>query len=168
MVAGLHNSFGAVNHNLHEWLWIGFCFIFLPNGDASATSRSRADRFSYLAVISMAQGLILLFYTLSGFYKVKFATLALLSDKVGGFSPEAMALTLANRSIQTNTDPVWAPFIIENYWIGWPLYLGLYYVELVSIMIFLRPELHRIWGVFLIAFHFGTFLFMEITFAALS
>jgi len=166
MVAGLYNSFGAVNHGLHEWFWIAFCFVFLPSGKLSETSDTRTHRFTFLAVFSMAQGLILLFYSLSGFYKVRLALLALLNGQTGGFAPEAMALTLANRMLQTNTNPVWGPLIVENYTIGWPLYLFLYYIEFVSIMVFLRPDLHRIWGICLIAFHFGTFLFMEITFAA--
>jgi len=164
-VAGLANSFGAINHGFHEWLWLGACFLLLPSGKLSQTTATRVDRFSFLIVISLAQGLILLFYSLSGFYKVKYALKALLSGQVGGFSPEAMAITLANRMLQTETDAIWAPFIIENYWVGWPFYLVLYYVELVSIMVFLRPSLHRIWGLVLIAFHFGTFLFMEITFS---
>jgi hypothetical protein len=166
MVAGLSNSFGAINHGYHEWFWIGVCFLFLPSGKLSATNSCRAKRFSFLAIFSLAQGLILLFYSLSGFYKIGSAITSLRDGQVGGFSPEAMALTLANRMTQTDTDALWAPFIIENYWIGWPLYLGLYYIEIVSVMVFIRPDLHRVWGLFLIMFHFGTFLFMEITFSA--
>lgn len=162
--AGLANSFGAINHGFHEWLWLGVCFLLLPSGKLSETTNSRVGRFSFLIIFSLAQGLILLFYSLSGFYKVAAALLALLVGQVGGFSPEAMALILAERMTQTDTDATWAPFIIENYWVGWPLYLGLYYFELVAIMVFLRPALHRTWGLILIAFHFGTFLFMEIAF----
>lgn len=166
MVAALANSFGGITHGFHEWLWIGFCFIFLPSGKINEIRALRVQRMSFLLVFSMAQGLILLFYSLSGFYKVLAASKALLAGQVGGFAPQAMALTMASRMTQTNTDAIWAPFIIENYWIGWPLYLGLYYIELVAIFVFLRPNLHRIWGLALIAFHLGTFLFMEITFAA--
>ena len=163
-VAGFVNSFGGIGHSLHEWLWIGVCFVFLPTGPLSETGGTRAGRFTFLTVFSLAQGLILLFYSLSGLYKVSAALQALLAGEVGGFSLEAMALTLANRMLQSNTDAVWAPFIIENDWLGWPLYVGLYYVEFVSIVILFRPSLHRIWGFILIAFHFGTFLFMEIPF----
>jgi len=165
-VAGFHNSFGGMGHGSHEWLWVGVCFVFLPTGPLSETGRTRAGRFTFLTVFSLAQGLILLFYSLSGLYKVSAALQALLAGEIGGFSPEAMALTLANRMLQTNTDAIWAPFIIENYLIGWPLYLGLYYVEFVSIVILFRPSLHRVWGLILIGFHFGTVLFMAIPFPA--
>ena len=48
--------------------------------------------------------------------------------------------------------------------LAWPFYLGLYFVEVVSIAVFFRPALHRVWGVLLIAFHFGTLLFLDIEF----
>ena len=47
----------------------------------------------------------------------------------------------------------------------WPLYLGFYYIEF-ALMVFHRPELHRFWGSVLVLFHFGTFLFMSISFPA--
>ena len=165
-MAALANSFGAINHGYHEWLWIGFCFVFLPVGSIDDVARTRRGRMSFLMTFGMAQGLILLFYSLSGFFKVATATRALVLGEVGGFSPEAMAITLANRMLETNTDALWAPIIIENPLLGWPFYLGLHYIEFVSIMIWFRPDLHRLWGLFLIGFHFGTALFMEITFAS--
>ncbi|WP_136661329.1 hypothetical protein [Nitratireductor sp. XY-223] len=164
LVAAFSNSFGSINHGFHEWFWIGVCFLFLPARSGRGDSPDRATRLSFLMVFSLAQALILLFYSLSGFYKVAAAAGALVQGEVGGFSPDAMAITLANRMLQTGTDAIWAPFIIENAWVGWPLYLGLYYIELVAIFVFLRPELHRTWGLMLIAFHFGTFLFMAIPF----
>jgi len=165
LVGAFANSFGAMNHGYHEWFWLGFCFVFLPQGHKEEIGESRQGRMSFLMVFSMAQGLVLLFYSLSGLSKVADATLALGLERVGGFAPEAMALTLANRMIQTNSTAIWAPFIIENYWVGWPLFLGVYFIEVVAIFVFLRPELHRLWGLMLIAFHIGTFLFMAISFA---
>jgi len=164
-VGAFANSFGAMNHGYHEWLWVGACLVFLPSGRMHEIGSSRAGRMSFLMVFSMAQGLILLFYSLSGAYKVAAALAALGAGEVGGFSPQAMALTLANRMTQADSTAIWAPFIIENYWLGWPLYLGVYFIEFVALFVFLRPALHRLWGLMLIAFHFGTFLFMDIQFS---
>ena len=164
LVAAFANSFGAVNHGYHEWLWLGACFVFLPNGRKDEIGATRAGRMTFLTVFSMTQGLILLFYSLSGVYKVLAAAVALNLGKVGGFAPEAMALTLANRMSQTDSTAIWAPFIIENHWLGWPLYLVLYFIEFVALFVLLRPALHRLWGLMLVAFHFGTFFFMAITF----
>ena len=166
LVAAYINSQGAINPSLHMWLWVGVCFIFLPNGRDSGLRAKRRDRMAFLIAFSAAQGLVLLFYSLSGIYKVSSAVVALLSGKVSGFAPEAMALTLAQRSVQTGTDPIWAPFVIEHPLVGWPLYIGFYYIEFAALMVFLRPELHRLWGTVLVLFHFGTFLFMSISFPA--
>ena len=93
-----------------------------------------------------AAGLILFFYSMSGLWKVLSATAALLTGTFGGFSPSAMAVTVANRALLTHSDPLWAQVVIDWPVLGWPLYLGLYYVELVAIAIAFRPALIRLWG----------------------
>ena len=59
---------------------------------------------------------------------------------------------------------MWADLAINYPLVSWPFYLALYFVELVSIVVFFRPQLHRAWGIALILFHFGTLLFMDIVF----
>lgn len=162
--AAFPNSFGAIHHGNHEWFWLSVCFLFLPGGSRSSLRDSRLGRTRFLYGFSIAPALILLFYTLSGFYKVQDAALALVHGHFGGFAPDAMAQTLARRAIETGSDPMWAEYIINAPILGWPMYLGLYYVELVAIYVLFRPSLHRIWGALLIAFHFGTLTFMDITF----
>ena len=73
---------------------------------------------AFLIAFSAAQGLVLLFYSLSGVYKVGSAVVAFSSGKVSGFAPEVMVVTLAQRSVQTGTDPIWAPFVIERPLVG--------------------------------------------------
>lgn len=159
------NSFGAINHGYHMGFWISFCLIFLPDGKASKLLAHRARRMQFLIVFSMTQALILLFYSLAGAYKVAAAVISLTKSQFSTFAPEAMANTLAFRMLQTNSDALLAPFIIENHWVGWPLYLGLQYVQLVAILIAFRPQLHVAWGVLLIGFHIGTLMFMDIIFS---
>ena len=160
------NSQGAINHSLHMWLWVGVCFVFLPSCGPGSEVRNRKSRISFMIAFSMAQGAVLLFYSLSGAFKVGWATVALMDERLSGFAPEAMALTLARRSLQTGTDPIWASLVIEHPLIGWPLYLVLYYIEIAALLVFLRPRLHRLWGLALVLFHIGTFLFMSISFPA--
>jgi hypothetical protein len=162
--AAYANSDGVINHGHHEWFWISVCFWLLPNGRPERVSASRVDRMSFLAAFSLAPLLVLFCYTLSGVYKCYYALVALLSGNVGGFAPDAMAITVAWRAIQTGSQPIWATPLLDFPLIGWPFYLALYFVELVSIIVFFRPSLHRIWGLVLIAFHVGTLLFMDITF----
>lgn len=164
MKAAQANSYGAMSHGLHEMFWVSVCFLFLPNARPAELVRHRAGRMQFLLAFSAAPALILMFYTLSGMYKVWFATLALVYGEFGGFHPYAMAHTLAWRSIQVESDPMWAGLVLNAPLLGWPLYVGLYFVELVAIAVFFRPALHRTWGVILIGFHFGTLLFMDIPF----
>lgn len=160
----LGNSYGGTGHGAHEWFWISVCFWFLPTGRPRELEASRFGRTDFLYAFGMAPALILFFYTLSGLYKLLHATVALLQGEFGGFSPEALAVTVARRALETGSEPMWAEPIIAAPLLGWPLYLGLYFVEVVSIAVFFRPVLHRAWGVILIAFHFGTLLLLDIIF----
>jgi hypothetical protein len=164
LYAAFDNSFGAINHGHHEWFWLSVCFWFLPTGRADAIAATRVKRMEFLTAFSLAPLLILVFYTLSGIYKCYYALAALVHGRVGGFSPEAMAITTAGRAFQTGSEPMWGEFAINHPLLGWPFYLGLYFAEIVSLLVFFRPQLHRAWGMVLIMFHFGTLLFMDIVF----
>lgn len=162
--AAYSDSHGATNSGGLEWFWLSVCFWLLPVGRIDEIGRTRAGRMRFLTGFSMAPLLILLFYTLSGLYKFRSAFEALAAGYTSGFSPDALAITAAGRAIETGSHPLWTNFIIQHPWMGWPLYTGLYFVELFAILIFFRPALHRAWGLILIMFHFGTLLFMDITF----
>lgn len=161
----LSNSFGWMGHAYHSWFWVSVAFWFLPaDGAAVDSAGSRAGRMRFLLGFAAAQGLFLLFYSLSGVYKVGHAVATLFTDQISGFAPHAMATTLAWRTFETGSEPLWAAVVIDNPLLGWPLYLTLYYVELFAIVALFRPRLHQLWGLLLIGFHIGTFLFMDITF----
>jgi hypothetical protein len=160
----LKNSFGSMGHAYHAWFWLSVAFWLLPSCRLGVTSATRLGRMRFLLGFSMAPAVMLLFYSLSGAYKVFHSVLAVFAGKLSGFSPDAMAVTLAWRSFDTGSDPLWASFIIGNPLIGWPLFLGLYYVELFALVVLFRPVLHQLWGLLLIGFHVGTLLFMGITF----
>ncbi|MGF1475239.1 MAG: hypothetical protein ACFB6S_06710 [Geminicoccaceae bacterium] len=160
----LNNSFGFMGHGYHSWFWMSVALWFLPNGRPPSGSRGRFHTIRFLLGFSVAPALMLLFYSLSGLYKAVFAISALFTEDISGLAPQAMALTLAWRIFETNAEPLWAHLVIGQPWLGWPLYLGLYYAELFAFMVFFRPRLHRLWGLILILFHIGTFLFMDITF----
>jgi hypothetical protein len=162
--AAFPNSFGAIHHGHHEWFWLSFCFLFLPSGRKADLNANRASRTKFLYAFGAASVLILFFYTLSGIYKVQDAAVALALGQYGGFMPDAMAQTIARRALSTGSEPVWGSFIINYPILGWPMYMLLYYVEIVAVFIAFRPELLKVWGAVLIAFHFGTMAFMDIVF----
>ena len=164
LYAAYASSHGAIGHPLHEWFWISVVFWLLPARRREIVSASRTGRMQFLTAFSLAPLLILAFYTLSGLYKCHSALVGLLVREPGGFSPDAMAITIAWKALQTGSDPLWGSIVIEHPLLGWPLYLALYFAELVSVLVFFRPSLHRIWGMTLIMFHVGTLLFMDIAF----
>jgi hypothetical protein len=163
MIAALSNSQGAIGHGYHVWLWIGICFIFLPS--APEGSETREFKMSYLSVMVAAQALILFFYTLAGIWKVRSGLSSLYHGVEGNFSPRGLALQLADRVLITGTKPLLADFVISNYWLIWPMFLIIMYVQLTAVLVVLRPRLHLVWGYVLLSFHLGTWLLMEIGFA---
>jgi hypothetical protein len=164
LYAAFSNSFGAINHGHHEWFWLSVCFWLLPTGSAETVAATRVSRMQFLTAFSLAPLLILCFYTLSGVYKGYYALAALVHGRIGGFSPDAMGITIAGRAFQTGSHPMWGELAVGYPLLSWPFYLGLYFAEIVSLLVFFRPQLHRFWGVTLIMFHFGTLLFMDIVF----
>ncbi|MEX0923393.1 MAG: hypothetical protein WD489_03665 [Rhodovibrionaceae bacterium] len=157
------NSLGGINHPYHAWFWIGVCFVFLP--DVKRGEISRHIEMSYLLVISTCQALLLFFYSLAGFWKLVYGLQGLFAGYEGNFSPRGLALTLADRMLQTGTDPLLANFFIVNYWLSWPMFIGVIYIQFVAVLVAFRPRLHALWGYLLIFFHLGTYLLMEIGFS---
>jgi hypothetical protein len=161
-VAAVPNSIGGINHGYHAWIWIGFVLVLLP--DIRGAEPKRVEKMAYLATISMVQVLLLSFYTLSGFWKFLGGVIPLIGGVEGNFSPRGLALQLADRSLQTGSSPLLADFVISNYWLLWPMFLGLIYLQLVAVFISFRPRLHLVWGYALVGFHTGTWLLMQIPF----
>lgn len=164
-VAALANSWGGINHGYHEWVWISVVLCFLPNGARpEAPQAARAWRQQVILAVASVALVLLLFYTMSGAYKLWFAAIQLMQGEFGGLSPTAMAVTVARRSLETMNDPPLAPLVIAWPLLGWPLYLFVYYAELVAVAIAFRPRLLVAWGMALVVFHLGTAAFMGIAF----
>jgi hypothetical protein len=156
------NGFDKVNHSMHAWLFVSFVLVLLPSGRWER--RRVADRQVFLNVVWIATLVVLLFYTLTGFWKIYTATKALASGGTSGFGFSGFSYIVGERIIQTNQDTVLGHYFTYHELPGWFLYVGTMYLETFSIIAAFRPRLHRIWGVALIAFHFGTQLAMGFTF----
>lgn len=155
---GFYVSFGGVNHLYHMWFWVALVLVFLPN------AAERGKRLSYCVTFAMAQGLILAFYTMAGLWKLLYGLNSLWHGVEGNLSPRGLSLTLADRIVQTGTEPLIGRFVAENYWLSWPMFLAMIYIQAVALMVVFKPRLHVAWGLALVAFHIGTWLLMEIVF----
>lgn len=161
------NSFGKIGHGFHAWLFVAFIFCFLPNfpqKQKTSGEYSISYRQQFLAVFFAAQAMVLLFYTMSGAWKIYVAIGQIEAGQIHAFHPHALAYLTADRLLQTNTWSLLGPFLIDYPIIGWPLHIGAMYIELFSLVVAFRPVLHRFWGVMLLLFHFGTIVILSVGF----
>jgi hypothetical protein len=158
LCGGLVSSFGGINHSYHAWLWIAAALIFLPNGT------SRPDKARYCLTFASAQALLLGFYSLAGVAKLAEGIGSLVAGIEGNLSTRGLALTFADRILQTGTEPLLGRWFVDNWWLSLPVFAFTIYMQLVAVAVAYRPKLHAAWGLLLFGFHLGTFLFMEIIF----
>ena len=159
-------SFGKISHSWHAWLWVGLCFALLPNRAPTAIAARRSDRQSVLTVVWLAQALVLLFYSLTGGWKVVGAVVQAARGQTTAFAPDALAVQIANRLLETGSTSALGPFFVEHSLLGWPFYLAAIYLELFAFLVALRPVLQRLWATGLIAFHVVVTLTMTLDFTS--
>jgi len=164
-IAALNNSFGKINHGLHGLIIISFVLIFFPKisrlGETSIAKRQRA-----LLVFAFAQIMFMLFYSMSGVWKV-YAGIdqsLFMGHTYHTFHPDALALQVAHRLVQTNSESILGGLIVQYPILGFAPYLAAIYLETFALVAAFRPSLHRIWGISMIMFHMGTWLTMTISF----
>lgn len=163
MYVAYANSFGKINHSYHAWLAVAFWFCFLPSSGWSQ-SASRVDRRWLLFTVWAAIATPLLFFSISGIWKVAFGLQQMINGEVHAFAPEALAHHIARRTLQSPTQAPAADLIINNAWLGYPLFLATIYLEVFSFLAAFRPKLHRLWGASLILFHIGSQLGIGVIF----
>ncbi len=164
--AAFRSSFGlgSINHGHHYWIWIGFCFCFLPTGPQATLRASKMARYHFLLTFFFTQGLILLFYTMSGFWKVAAGIDSLISGEMNTFHPMALATITTWKMIQLDRITLIGPYLADYPLLGWPAYIWVVYIELAALLVLCRPALHRVWGLMLVMFHIGTFMLLGINF----
>ena len=159
--AAIVNSFGAINHGLHEWFWISFILIFLPNGK---TVTGRAYKLATLSTIVYVQATLLLFYSMAGSAKLLAGLEALGAGNGGNFAPLGFSSLLAKRMINGDGSTILGWFFIDYPYFGMPAFTIVILIQSVSLIITILPRMHRLWGLCLIGFHLGTVLLLSISF----
>lgn len=161
-------AFGVINHGWHAWILVGGVFVLLPDGDLVKVQSSRRRSHRYLRVFWGAQATFLLFYSMSGAFKLLWAILQWSRGEVTAFNVGGMPLQLAGKLIEVG--PVWpasqfGAWLIEHPHAAWLLLVSTMYLESFSILVAFRPTVHRFWGISLILMHLGAYLFMDIMFS---
>ena len=157
-------SFGSINHGDHLGVLISFVLIALPRGWYERASDNRRTRVATALVFSTCQSLILLTYSMAGFWKLGGVIRQVLAREVHSLHPKGLAMQIAAKLLDSDTTSIAGPWLIEHYWVGWPLMIATLYLELFALWIVFRPSLHRAWGAGLILFHVSSHLTMEVGF----
>jgi hypothetical protein len=159
----------VIAHGLHPWLWTAMLFVFLPNGTEAEIAASRPRSQRYLRVFAGAQATVLMFYSLSGLFKIAGAVLQLSRGEVHAFAADALARHAAYRLLE-GAEPAGffalGPWLVSHPGAGAAIFPFAIYLEACSFVVAFRPALHRVWGMSLIMMHLGVYLFLTILFSA--
>lgn len=154
----LASSYGAILHGGHIPVYVGFALLFLPSAIDSPRGMARSDALTAIAAFWFAQILVLLPYTLSGFWKIFNNGFELLST-------DGFVRILVARALEDTADIPWLlPFFAPRPLLSQVVFLGAIYLQFFSLLAFFRPALQRPFGFGLMAFHFGTGYLLNIWF----
>ncbi|MEZ4729003.1 MAG: hypothetical protein R3E79_17860 [Caldilineaceae bacterium] len=158
-------SMGDKSHRHYAVSLIAFVLIFLPSRMALKRDEDQYKN-DYLKVFWGAQFMLLLIYTLTGFWKSIFGLQQMLQGQVGVFHVNALPSILANEHFRTGAPvTVISDFLINHPLVAFGLFMGVLYLEIFAIVIPFRPTLHRVWAVSFIAMHIGIALTQRLFFA---
>lgn len=143
-----NSSFGKINHGYYLPLMMLFCFMFIP------TKGKTKYQEKTILTFATAQFFLLMAYTLTGLWKLFWGIVEFFIKDVSMFSPLSFRNVLIEQ-YQFVEPTIIGTWLIEHYIIGWISYLAVIYLEIFSIAIFFKPNLHKIWGAFLLTFHIG-------------
>jgi hypothetical protein len=160
--AAFNNSFGKIGHSLHGWVLTGLVLVFLPG--PRSTSR-RAARQGYLQIFWLAQAVFMLTYSMAGLGKTVGCIYQFCVGEMTIFNPHSFSYQVAGRLIQTGLESPIGAWLINHYWVGWPFYLSMIYIQFFSFWVVFRPALMRPWALALVLFHIGSFFIFTILFS---
>ncbi len=147
----LANSYGAISHGRHLFLYVSFGLLWLPAAIGRPERMARREAMACNAAFWLTQALLLLPYSLSGFWTLWRSNLQLVS--LDSF----VRLVLAGLLEQAGGPlPPLVPWLAQYPSVGQGLYLAFCYVEGLLLVSLFRPHLQRGFGLVVIGFHLGT------------
>lgn len=155
------NSRGATTHLYQFWLWSSFMLALIPSS-ASLSPRERARNL--WVGWSSAQSMVLLFYGLSGLWKLIGVLIQWWNNEPHFLGYGGIAYHLASEKLRADSRPILGDFLLNHP--GWsPVFatavMGLQLLCWVGIV---RPDWRRPLGLGLIGFHLSTYLGLSITY----
>ena len=155
----LSNSYGSINHGSYYYLYVGFAMLFLPRNE-NTDRMSHKNVLSCLVVLWLTQSLLLLPYSLAGWWKIW-------NSRTELFSPDGMVRILLDRTLDDADElEQLLPFVVEHQYLAQSMLLVTVYVQFFALLAVFRPHLHRPFGIAIVLFHVGSDLVMGIPFSA--
>lgn len=162
-VASLYAS-SKIDHDFHLLILVSFILIFLPNDWNKKLEIYNLKNKQTLLIFLGCQGIVLATYTLSGFWKLFALMEQLLKGEVHLLIPQSVALHISQQLLRSKGDSILGPWVIDNYIVAWPFFIGILCLEIFSLVILFKPSLYKPWAILLIIFHISTYLTMNIIF----
>ncbi|TYA58299.1 hypothetical protein [Formosa maritima] len=143
-----NNSFGKINHGSYLALMMLFSFVFIP------TEAKKNYKEKTILIFATAQFFLLMAYSLTGAWKLFWGIVEFFTKDVSLFSPLSFRNIIITQ-YQFVEPTILGKWFLEHYIFGWFMYLAVVYIEISSVFIFFRPNLHKIWGALLLSLHLG-------------
>lgn len=151
-MSAIMSSSGGVTHLFQFWLWAQIAIILSPHGQK----------------VRAAQGIVLLLYFLSGFWKLEGGLRQLINGEPSIFSNHGMLSHLASEIIRSNAKPILKDWWFNHEWIGSIFGFSTVILQLGLLPLFLyyknNLKIKYFIGLSLLSFHLGTALFLSITY----
>lgn len=143
------NSYGSANHGRYLFVYASFALLFMPSAIGRPKEMSRRDAMTCNAAFWSTQAVLLLSYSLSGFWKFWSSGFELLTA-------DGFVRVLLSRAM----DDVWplpqlVPFAASNELLSQFFYLSYTYMQFFMFLALFRPHLQKLFGVANILFHLG-------------
>lgn len=160
------NSNGSVGHAGHHLLWASIVFLFLPYKHKPYHLWKRKERHLFINVLWASQFIIGTFYFFSGMWKLVGLSECILSPSVQcELSPYILSnLAAKDWLIRGSFSPL-QQLLIVSPTLSLVGYTGMLWMHLSSLYMVFRTDIHDIFGLILVFFHFGTYLFFGIDFS---
>lgn len=150
-------SFGKISHVYHLLLVVLFFFVFL--------TYKKEEKSHNILVIASLQFFILVTYSFTGLWKLLAGFVQFFRGEVSLFSFSALENIIENQFAINNQElPYFTSWILENQLLGHVFLWGAVVIELLSVLVFFKAALHRVWGVLLICLHAGIALVLDVNF----
>lgn len=149
----LENSYAVLHHAHHFYVYVSFALVFLPAAAGRRGGMSRQEGMRCIQVFWLAQAVLLLAYSLAGFWK-----LAGYSSRFALLSADGFIRVLLDHWM-TNQPPLFLPlypFLVGHGVFSQFLFLCVVYLQVGAFVAWFRPHLHRPLGMALIVFHVGS------------